>query len=43
MKPEVVYFSFEERAAEKAAARAIDEAKLSTAVCNVSRIRSVSS
>ena len=28
MKPEVVYFSFEERAAEKAAARAIDEAKL---------------
>ncbi len=28
MKPEVVYFSFSERAAEKAAARAIDEAKL---------------
>jgi hypothetical protein len=28
MKPEVVYFSFEDRAAEKAAARAIDEAKL---------------
>lgn len=28
MKPEVVYFSFKKRAAEKAAARAIDDAKL---------------